>query len=410
MSAPAPKTVAVVGTGPSGCYVAQALLKARPDLKLDLIDRLPVPYGLVRYGVAADHQGTKAIIRQFERLFERHGASFIGNLDIGADVTLDELRAAYDAVILAAGLATDRRLGIPGEDLVGVAGAGTITRALYEHPDATPLPPLGRHVVVMGNGNVAIDIVRLLAKSADELEGTDLGEGPTAWLTAGSIETIDVVGRSSASHAKFDPVMIKELHHLAHATIRVEGAGTADDTEGQKKLDALAAIDGIAHGPRLLTFRFGLTPVALKGEGGRISAVRFRDAAGTETMLPCDTFISAIGFDTCSNLSRGTLLEHARDIDAGVLADGLYATGWFRRGPRGTIPENRAEAQALAARVIADFGDGPAKPGLPAIGYVDYAGWKRIDAAEVAAATPDRCRRKIADRQAMLALALNSEV
>jgi ferredoxin--NADP+ reductase len=203
--------------------------------------------------------------------------------------------------------------------------------------------------------------------------------------------------------------MNTELHHLAQATIRVEGAGTADDPDGQKKLEALAAIDGIAHGPRKLTFRFGLTPVAFEGEGGRVTAVRFRDAAGVETVLPCDTFISAIGFDTCANLSRGALLEHARDIDAGVLDDGLYATGWFRRGPRGTIPENRAEAQALAARVIADFDDGPGRPGLPATGRVGYAGWKRIDEAEVAAAGPDRCRRKIADRNAMLALALNSE-
>ena len=181
----------------------------------------------------------------------------------------------------------------------------------------------------------------------------------------------------------------------------------------EKKLDALSAIDGIAHGPRRLTFRFGLTPVAFEGADGHVTAARFRDATGAETVLPCDTFISAIGFDTCANLSRGALLEHARDIDAGVLDDGLYATGWFRRGPRGTIPENRAEAQALAARVIADLGaneDGaPAKPGLSAAGRVDYTGWKRIDAAEVAAATPDRCRKKIADRQAMLALARNSE-
>lgn len=404
-----PAAIAIIGSGPSGCFLAQALLKARPGARVDLIDRLPVPYGLVRYGVAADHQGTKAIIRQFERLFERQGAGFLGNLDIGTDVSLDELRSAYDAVILAAGLATDRQLGIPGEDLAGVAGAGEVTRALNGHPDAAALPPLGRHVVVMGNGNVAIDLLRLLSKSADELAGTDLGPEATAWLTAGNVETIDIVGRSTASHAKFDPVMVKELHRLAHVTIRVEGAGSAASPEGAKKIEALAAIDGIAHGPRRLTFRFGLTPVALEGDGGRVAAARFRDASGAETVLPCDTFLSAIGFDTCANLDRSSLLEHARDIDAGVLGDRLYATGWFRRGPRGTIPENRAEAQALAARVLDDIGEGAGKPGLPAGGRVDYAGWKRIDAAELAAAAPDRCRQKIADRQTMLALALNCE-
>jgi ferredoxin--NADP+ reductase len=412
MPAPVSKSVAIVGSGPSGCYLAQALLKARPDLKLDLIDRLPVPYGLVRYGVATDHQGTKAVIRQFERLFERQGAGFIGNLCVGEDVTLDELRAAYDAVVLAAGLATDRRLGIPGEDLAGVAGAGAVTRALNEHPDAPPLPPLGRHVVVMGNGNVAIDLVRLLAKTADELAGTDLGPVPTAWLTAGHVASVDIVGRSPAAQAKFDPVMVKELHRLAHATIRVDDPGTADDPDGRKKLDSLAAIDGIAHGPRRLTFRFGLTPIALDGADGHVTAARFRDASGAEVTLPCDTFLTAIGFDTCANLSRDALLAAAPDREAGHLAPGLYATGWFRRGPRGTIPDNRADAQGLAARILADLGDGDeggGKPGLPASGRVDYAGWKRIDAAEVAGAAPDRCRRKVADRQAMLDLALHSE-
>jgi ferredoxin--NADP+ reductase len=405
-----PASVAIVGSGPSGCYLAQALLKAKPDLKVDLIDRLPVPYGLVRYGVATDHQGTKAVIRQFERLFERQGAGFIGNLAVGEDVSLDDLRAAYDAVVLAAGISTDRRLRIPGEDFAGVAVAGDVTRALNEHPDAPPLPPLGRRVVVMGNGNVAIDLIRLLAKSADELAGTDLGPVPTQWLTSAEIESVEIVGRSSGAQAKFDPVMVKELHRLAHATIKVEDPGTADDADGQKKLDALAAIDGIAHGPRKLTFRFGLTPVALDGENGHVTAARFRDAAGAEVTLPCDTFLTAIGFDSCANLSRDDLLATAPDRDAGVLGPGLYATGWFRRGPRGTIPDNRADAQGLVARILADLGDAPGKPGLAAARRtVDYAGWKRIDEAEVAAATPDRCRRKVADRQAMLDLALHSE-
>jgi len=203
-------------TRPSKARIRQSFERAAPTYDSaasvqrrichDLIDRLPVPYGLVRYGVAADHQGTKAIIRQFERLFERQGAGFIGNLDIGSDVTLDYLRAAYDAVILAAGLATDRTLGIPGEDLAGIAGAGAITRALNGHPDAPPLPPLGKHVVVMGNGNVAIDIVRLLAKSADELAGSDLGPEATAWLTAGDVATVDAEAPGDTDEASDEPV------------------------------------------------------------------------------------------------------------------------------------------------------------------------------------------------------------
>lgn len=406
-----PGSVAIVGSGPSGCYLAQALLKARPGLKVDLIDRLPVPYGLVRYGVAADHQGTKAITRQFERLFERQGAGFIGNLAVGEDIALDDLRAAYDAVVLAAGLSADRCLGIPGEGLAGVAGAGAVTRALNEHPDAGPLPPLGRHVIVMGNGNVAIDLIRLLAKGADELAGTDLGPGPTAWLAAAPVETITIVGRSAAAQARFDPVMVKELHRLSHAAIRVENPGTAEDPEGQKRLEALAAIDGTGQGPRRIVFRFGLTPVALEGEGGRVVAARFRDASGAGVTLPCDTFLTAIGFDGCANLSREALLAAAPDRAAGVLGPRLYATGWFRRGPRGTIPDNRADAQALAARILADLGEGgDGRPGLgPAAGRVDHAGWMRIDAAEIARAPADRCRRKVADRQEMLTLALQTE-
>jgi ferredoxin--NADP+ reductase len=403
------RSVAIVGSGPSGCYLAQALLKAQPDLAVDLIDRLPVPYGLVRYGVAPDHQGTKAITRQFERLFERQGAGFIGNVSVGTDVTIDELRAAYDAVVLAAGLSGDRRLGIPGEDLPGVVGAGMLTRALYEHPDAEALPALGPRVVIMGNGNVAIDLLRLLAKMPDELAGSDLGAGPTRWLAESGIETIDIVGRSPAAQAKFDPVMVKELGKLSGVSIRVIDAGASDDPEGAKKIDALASLDGHGSGPRKITFRFGLTPVSLEGEGGTLRRAHFRTEGNAALTLDCSSFIRAIGFQSEGHLPRDTMVGGAVDLEAGVLADGFYATGWFRRGPRGTIPDNRADAQMLASRILADLAahaSASEKPGRTALAgrgeAVDFAGWKRIDAAETQGLPEGRCRVKIASRAEML--------
>lgn len=406
--------IAIVGAGPSGCFLAQALLKSAPDLSVDLIDALPAPYGLVRYGVAADHQGTKAVIRQYERLFERQGAHFIGNVSVGRDVTLEDLRTAYDVVVLAAGLAGDRRLGIPGEDLPGVAGAGALTRALYDHPDAGALPGLGPRVVIMGNGNVAIDLLRLLAKSPDELAGSDLGRAGSDWLAGGGVEEISIIGRSPAARAKFDPVMIRELGKLAGASIRVVDAGDGDDPEGAKKIEALAAIDGHGSGPRRITFRFGLTPEAVEGEG-RVRAVRFRRADGGAETLPCDLFLTAIGFQDAGVLGREALLAGAMDAAAGVIAPGLYATGWFRRGPTGTIPDNRADAQALAARILSDLPAlaQPGRPGRAALGHlpdlVDYEGWKRIDAAETATPPEGRIRAKIATRAEMLRLALQAK-
>jgi len=402
--------IAIVGAGPSGCFLAQALLKAAPELEVDVIDALPVPFGLVRYGVAADHQGTKAVTRQFARVFERQGARFFGNLCIGRDVSLDDLRAAYDVVVLAAGMPVDNRLGVPGDDLEGVYGAGRITRALYEHPDAEALPDLGPNPLIVGNGNVAIDLLRLLAKQPEELAGSDLGPGPSDWLARSGIETITVTGRSPAARAKFDPVMVKELAKLGGVSISVSGAGEAPDAEAAKRLDALAMIDGHEAGPRKIEFRFELTPAEVLGEAGKVSGMRFSTPQGGEESIACSSVLTAIGFGPAKDLPRDALVAAAADAEAGALAAGFYATGWFRRGPRGTIPDNRADAQALAARILEDLSADPAKPGRALFdgqpGIVDYDGWCRIDTAETAAPTEGRCRAKIPTRAGMMKAAI----
>lgn len=407
-------TIAIVGAGPSGCYVAQALLKARDDMAVDVFDHLPVPFGLVRYGVAADHQGTKAIVRQFERVFTRHNARFIGNVTIGRDLTLDALRAAYDVVVLAAGLSGDRTLGIPGEELAGVCGAGALTRALNEHPDAGPLPRLGPRVIIMGNGNVAIDLLRLLAKTPGELDGSDLGPGPTAWLAEGGVREITIVGRSPAARARFDPVMIKELGKLSGVSIRVVGLDPADAENGGGTLTALAAIDGMTGSEKSVVFRFGLTPVSLRGRDGEVSAAVFTTGDGDLQTLPCDAFFTAIGFQDAGLLDRR--VYGAAALEGGVLAPGLYAAGWFRRGPRGTIPDNRTDAQDLARRILDDLDAAThvaKKPGRialpPGHASVDFAGWRRIDAVETTCVPPGRCRQKIASRAAMIAAAQETE-
>ncbi len=403
--------IAVVGAGPSGCYVAQALLKAAPALEVDVIDALPVPFGLVRYGVAADHQGTKAVARQFARIFERQGARFFGNVRVGRDITLRALREAYDAVVLAAGLSGDRQLSIPGNDLPGVYGSASLTRALNEHPNAAALPNLGPRPLILGNGNVAIDLLRLLCKTPTELEGTDLGEQPTAWLAGNAFESITIVGRSPAARAKFDPVMIRELGKLQNVSIRCVDLGQSDVPEEKKRIEALIGIDGHGSGPLKVVFRFGLLPLAVEGDD-HVTGLRVEGADGQET-LPASSILAAIGFDATGDLDRSELLHAAPGGDAGKLADGLYSVGWFRRGARGTIPDSRAEAQDTAALILGEMRPDPTRAGSAIFSHlqnvVDYAGWQRIDAMELARATPQRCRQKLATTAELLCAAAKQD-
>lgn len=417
MTAP---TIAIVGAGPSGCYLAQALRKKWAEARIDIFDRLPVPFGLVRYGVAPDHPGTKAVTQQFERLFERDGIGFHGNMALGRDLSLDDLREAYDVVALATGLAADRPLGIPGDHLPGIYGAGAITRRLNDHPDEQGLrPELGQRAVIIGQGNVGIDVLRLLSKPEAAFEGSELSPEALAACRARPLARLDIVGRSSAANAKCDAAMLRELGRLEglsfHFAEPLPAPESVDEKAASLRLAAFhelaergASFDDICH----IHFHFGWTPEAVLGDS-RISGVRFYGGEARRNCLELstDSIITAIGFDQQDPRLPGSP-EAPQPDEQGRLAHGLYCTGWLRRGPRGTIPENRQDARAVASTIATDCADRTlGRPGFAALPEAviaratDFAGWKRIQAVEQAEAPAGRLCRRIPDLARLLQIA-----
>jgi cytochrome P450/flavodoxin len=408
VAAPAPEVadaaprVAIVGSGPAGCFTAQALRRVLPAASVDVFDELPTPYGLVRYGVAADHQGTKSVGRQFDRLFGQDGVRFRGNVRVGVDVGLDELRTAYDAVVLATGLHADAPLPVPGGTLAGVHGAGRITRLLNGHPDEDAAAPLGETVTVVGQGNVAVDVARLLARDADGLAGSDIADAAHAAL-AGGIRTIHLIGRSPVRSAKFDPVMVRELAGLADIRHVVHGAGELPDDGKDARVDAVRTLLAADPGAERLRIEwwFGHAPVRVEGAGTDAATAIVVAGPGGEVVLPVDDVITAVGFGA----DPGSLVEPATTAD-GRIEPGLYVAGWLRRGPRGTIPDQRVDARSLARTIAEDVASGAvpvAAAGLGDLaGETDFDGWRRIDLRERLGAAPGRERAKLASRAALL--------
>lgn len=398
-SSPAPR-VAIVGAGPAGCFTAQSLRRTFPDAHLEVFDEMPTPYGLVRYGVAADHQGTKSVSHQFAKLFAHEGVRFRGNVRLGSDVSLDQLRDAYDAVVLATGMHSDARLDIDGGDHERVHGAGRITRLLNTHPDETDAPQLGESVVVIGHGNVAMDVARLLVRDEAELDGTDVADEARSRMTAG-VRTVHMVGRSLPAAAKFDPVMVRELAGLSGVRHIVHGVEELPADGKDARVDAVRAL--AAAEPETERVRvewwFGLTPLRVQGDA-EVQAVVFDGPEG-EVVLAADDVITAVGFTA----DPGTTIDPGSAAD-GRIAAGLYTAGWLRRGPRGTIPDQRIDARALARTVAEDIASGQIEIGRAGVetrpGEVDFDGWRRIDLRERLGAAPGRERSKLATRAAQL--------
>lgn len=415
-----PLSIAVIGSGPSGCYLAQSLRRSFPQSEITIYDRLASPFGLVRYGVAPDHQNTKSIQAQFTRLFERDNVTFAGNIEVGIDVTLAELRSIHHIVVLAAGLSTDRVVGVPGENLPEVYRAGPLTRLFNAHPlEPIEIPKFGKSVVIIGGGNVSIDILRLLIKQPEDFLQSDIDDAVLDAYLQDPVSHIDLVCRSTIENAPSDPVMLAELGRVRGVKfscpdpldVAEEASRTA--LARAKTVQGLLAVDPGTDIRVEVTLHFGWAPARINGEE-HVQNVELRSVTKDRpnVHLDADAVVTAIGFDFDGGEWHG-LGELTANLETGMLDEGLYRTGWIKRGSRGTIAENRSCAKAVAEEIIAGSESlkQQAKPGYGGLPdavrakAVDYSAWKLVDAAETEAASVGRSRRKFPSHEHMVAIA-----
>jgi NADPH-dependent glutamate synthase beta subunit-like oxidoreductase len=426
--------VAIVGSGPAGFYTADALLAALgDDVEIALIDRLPCPYGLIRAGVAPDHQTTKRVSRAFEKTALDPRVAFFGNVEVGRDIAMAELAGLFDAVVLAIGAPHDRALGIPGEDKQGVYGSAAVVGWYNGHPDFCQLAPLlnTEAVVVIGNGNVAIDVARVLVKTRAEMASSDLPAYAADAIDRAPIRDVYLVGRRGPLEAKFTNVELREMGKLDDcapvvdaADLPVSAETVTDGRDRRLKEKNLATLREFtaqaADGKRKrVHFVFHAQPLEIKGDN-RVSAVTFErtklvdgriKGTGETFDLACGMVVAAIGYRSAP---LETLAFDSRNgvfvSESGLIEPGVYAVGWAMRGPSGVIASNRPDGVAVAARIAAEIK--PAgKPGREGLGsllasrvvrVVDFAAWKRIEAAEIAAAIEPAPRCKLTTTEAML--------
>ena len=419
---------AVVGSGPAGFYTAEALEKAYGEkARIDILDRYPVPYGLIRFGVAPDHQSLKAVSKRYDKVAESAGVDFIGNVSVGNDVSVAELLELYDAVVLAIGAQHDRKLGIPGEELAGVVGSGEFVGWYNGHPEFADLdPPLGgTHAAVIGNGNVALDCARILSKTRTEFEGSDIVGHALDALDVSAIRTVTILGRRGPHQIAMTPKELGELGHLEAASPVVDLADfppvEADDAlePGQRKsiniLREFAATPADVAKPKRMVFDFFAKPLRIEGDGKAEKIIVERTqldekgaARGTgETYeVPASLIITAIGYSTpplegVAYDERGTKFTN----ENGRIAERLYAVGWARRGPTGTIGTNRPDGYEVADQIATAMppGSESGKPGAEALKRLledrgvmptDYDDWRRIEETEAANARPGSPREK----------------
>ena len=429
--------IAIVGSGPAGYYTAEAAVKKwDEDVRIDVFDRLPVPYGLIRTGVAPDHQSIKAVSRRYEKVALSDNVRFVGNVAVGTDVSVQELQELYDAVVFATGAPHDRPLSIEGADLANVVGSAAFVGWYNGHPQFADLDPdlSGRNAVVIGMGNVALDVARILSKERCEFDGSDIVSHALEALCQSNVETVTILGRRGPHQIMMTPKELGELMHLERASPHVDSADLppVDDDmilePGLRKsvtlLRDFAAIPESIHGEKRIAieFDFFASPVALRGADGKVSGIEVERtkveagrAVGTgETyLIPADLVVSCIGYRS-SPIEGVPFDERAGRFanDEGRILPGLYCVGWAKRGPSGTIGTNRPDGYAVIDLVEADIGTGDRKRGREgfdelvearSLDVVTFRDWQRIEEAEEAAAREGSPREKFVDIESMIA-------
>ncbi len=451
-----PLRVAIIGAGPSGFYAAGGLLKnKKADVTVDMFERLPAPHGLVRYGVAPDHQNIKAVSKVYDRTAADPRFRFFGNVEFGKDITHDDIKAHYDAVIYAVGTPSDRKLNIPGEDLPNSMSATEFVAWYNGHPDYVDLNPdlSCEAALVVGVGNVAMDVARILAKSVDELKNTDIADHALAALAESKIKDIYVVARRGPAQIKFTNVEIREMGHLELADIIVDpaelkldaasSAAIQNDTAAQKNIDYLRAYSeiGSTGKPRRVHFRFLLSPKEIiANDEGKIIQVKLEK----NRLRPTATgYIQSEGIGEYETLDVGMVLRsvgyrgvplpgvpfyerwgtipnkvgRVTEADSEEVVPGEYVVGWIKRGPSGVIGTNKPDALESVNSLLDDLQQGKL-PGAPDpdpeavdkllhernVRYVTIDEWHKIDEIERArGAEQGRPRVKFVSIEDMLA-------
>lgn len=416
--------IAIVGAGPAGYFAAQALQNLQSEEKqfaIDMIERLPTPWGLVRSGVAPDHPKIKTVSKVFEKVANEPNFRLFANVELGSDLTIEQLRERYDAVVIATGSALGKKLGIPGEELLGSMSAATFVPWYNAHPDfkdeAVDLSC--DTAVVIGAGNVAMDVARMLALEPSELDPTDTADHAIDLFKKSSIRTVVISARRGPEHAAFTSPELRELPKLEHTNVEIlkedvesaiVRAGADIEKDTKSNLDAMLLIaerDPTNH-DRTMKFQFLATPLEIKGNG-RVEEVIFKKTGGDETFsIKCGLVITAIGYQAAS--LEGIPYENGKVVNVdGRVAPQTYVVGWAKRGPSGVIGTNKSDAAEVMKLLVEDL-KSPKNAGdisdvITHNRVVTQNHWQAINEAEIAAGEPmGKPRRKAVVREELLKL------